>query len=61
MIPNSCKECGRKCKNVSRGSKSCRIKLGLDEEAISSNIDYGTVLLWYYYNQSKKDENKEST
>jgi len=59
MIPNSCKECGKKCKNVSRGSAKCRIKLGMEEVAVTEDIDYGSVILWYYYNQSKMSENEK--
>lgn len=54
-IPSSCKECiyKKKCKNVTRGSSKCRQKLGIEQKAIPDDVDYGMIILWYYYNESK--------
>jgi hypothetical protein len=54
MIPKSCKVCPHKCKGISRGSKKCKIKLGLIEDNKPIKNEWTMIsILWYYYNESK--------
>jgi len=54
MIPKSCKTCPHNCKGISRGSKKCKIKLGIIKPKKKlSTSQMMNAILWYYYNSSK--------
>lgn len=54
MIPPSCKDCQHNCKDVARGSKKCRIRLGLiKKEKGVDRETFNKCILWYYYNTAK--------
>jgi len=62
MIPSSCKECKYKCKGIARGSKKCKIRLGIKKEVKEESISkdkFATCLLWYYYNSTKDGSYEE--
>jgi len=53
-IPSKCKECQyhKKCKKIARGSKKCKIRLGIIQDE-KEEAQIGTVhILWYYYNSA---------
>ena len=62
MIPKSCKECKYKCKGIARGSKKCKLRLGIKKEVKEESISkdkFATCLLWYYYNSTKDGSHEE--